>query len=928
MANPGIRLDEIRLVCEEPSCTLSTGGFGFTTEGLLERLRRLQPAVVPKAPTVDPPPPASDALPKELVELDPEDDGIDCPFCAEASPKRDGKLLALPAAGPDGGGLEAAAGWAGLGAWQLVESSLRGTLRVLDALRTVGDGKPRVKPKGFVIGRKALTLVVIHALPFDGHLLRMGNRDNLLPPRKGKTVATVEPRYGIEQGPAMATSRTHPLYVRELQEDLLWLGYFARSRGSPPIGEFTYHVLGSVLAFKQDLVEIYRIPHASTRAAVAPGSIEAGKFDLPIHYQKAFVPPVQMVSRWAHAGDAAKDQLVALANGLEKVERAKNDEAHDKHLSGATSLLAQLEFWADGHWPHQAAFEDITAPFLPFDGGTPTKTVDELAIPSGATSKYASRGSMLKDAVFAEKLSLFGAQAGKGAGFRDDCETLLGAIATARDQIAEIDGRLGRISPPASKLAAWLTVSTRIATMTVRVRKLLDMTEFWVLDCPRHIEAWLEHLVEMGTVDQPTAVYLKALREGAQIGPDHRPGYHLLVDPPDVANKDEGCKYIRRRCLERPPNTSGRKATTAPESLLLQILANESGGTFTTTIRNLNTTPGDNRHHVILGIDVNTQPAGAFDAVHHQGGDWYVGRGWGIGQMTIGNGELDKIPLKRGLPIMSPGAATIVHPRALSDIDTSFDEVVDDRLLAKYNARGLRRDCSFDKVLDGAKYDCQRCLARFYKDGFLERPLTADKPDPDESQDDDPPAKGKKPKKRKPDKRPSVTHGLGGVFVPVHERERFGTMSGADRFFVDFERYTEYARAEGATEDPGAVDLYDEYFGLKLELAPAHVAAVLRRGVASVKKLEKGKKSIDVLAAEVAESVGVSAAEIALDVRAHIAARSEWPCSWMRTRIGYSGSGQQAFSSMHDLLRVVGAGVGDPVVERHIAEASALRRGS
>jgi len=66
-------------------------------------------------------------------------------------------------------------------AWQLIQSGSKGTSRLLHALTTIADGSksPRAT-KGFVVGGKVITVVVIKSLPFDGHLLRMRNRDPLV----------------------------------------------------------------------------------------------------------------------------------------------------------------------------------------------------------------------------------------------------------------------------------------------------------------------------------------------------------------------------------------------------------------------------------------------------------------------------------------------------------------------------------------------------------------------------------------------------------------------------------------------------------------------------------------------------------------------------------------------------------------------------
>ncbi|MCY0995321.1 hypothetical protein OV203_49805 [Nannocystis sp. ILAH1] len=75
-----------------------------------------------------------------------------------------------------------------------------------------------------------------------------------------------------------------------------------------------------------------------------------------------------------------------------------------------------------------------------------------------------------------------------------------------------------------------------------------------------------------GTVDQPTAVYLKTLRQGGRIGPQRRPAYQLasLTAKHDYPSVDAGAKAVREHCIGRKANQSGKSATTMPEIIALQ----------------------------------------------------------------------------------------------------------------------------------------------------------------------------------------------------------------------------------------------------------------------------------------------------------------------------------------------------------------------
>lgn len=318
-----------------------------------------------------------------------------------------------------------------------------------------------------------------------------------------------------------------------------------------------------------------------------------------------------------------------------------------------------------------------------------------------------------------------------------------------------------------------------------------------------------------------------------------------------------------------------------PEALALQFFFNEGGGKFARSIAPFNTRPGDKRRLPLVGTDTNSYRRGSFDGVFHKGGEWYTSRGWGMGQATESDKPMDGIRLERGLPIMGPGATEVRHPRSFTDPKASFAEALDGKALAKYDGRTRKHDCSYGEVEGGHYYDCQGCLKRFYDQGLV--------------------GAAKNP-----------AHG--SVFVPTGDGN-FGDERKAKGFFVDLERYTAFARKGGAVEDSDPLPHLKELFGLSLDPTPAHVAEVLRRG-----------PEIKTSSRKVADELGLDAGVVENDVDAHIRARSQLPCSWMLVRIMYAGSGEQAFESLYDLLDIVGASKGKPLVVKHIAEACELRR--
>jgi hypothetical protein len=889
-----MRIEDIRFVCEHPGCPIGTGSYGRTTEDVLAEIiaaaNKVPKREDPPPPETPPKPPPGDAvIPPELAALDPDDAGVPCPTCVAADPPRDGTLLAVPTDGEYAGMLAAAAGWQGLAMWQLVRSGKTGTLRLLDALAAIDDGKPKVKPKGFVVGKAPITMVVVRVLPFDGHLLQFGNRDAWVNRSgKGSKFVAAEPRYGVATALA-AVGRETPAYVRELQEDLLWLGYFSPSRGSPAVGEFDSNLLGAVLAFKQDLVDpdIYGIAMSDKRELVPPGSVVPGKFDTPIHYQAKFISPVRMILDWGDAladdgGLLRKLQLIARKLGSKSLKKAKTAAAFTKVMDAVETLIREALWWVD-HWPHGAAFEDITEPFLPFAPRPATKAIGELVAPA-TSPKHADAKALAGDPVWGR--GDMGARGKNASAFATERKGVLSSIAAAHKSLADCAANVAAASAPVGGEADLAGVAASIGVLVARATTLLGLVRWWVLDSPTQVEAWLEHLREMGTVDMPTAVYLKALREGGAIGPNQRIAYQMFVDPPDFPSGDAGGQYIRDKCIARPANREGRNATTMPESLALQFFFNESGGRFGRTAAPFAVDIKGNRRLPLLGTDTNSYRRGSFDGVFHKGdaegsdGTWYTSRGWGIGQATEATARIDGVQLIRGLPIMDPGVKEIRHPRSFTDPHASFDEAFEGKAIAKFN-RTEKRDCSYGRSEGGHHYDCQECLGRFFKLGLA----------------------GSKKEK-----------GEGGVIVPT-SKGAFGKLHGATGFFIDLERYTAFARANGGVEDPTRAADYERLFGAAVEPAPAHVIAVLRAG-----------PSIAAAADDVAEDLGLDPETVAADVHRHIERRRDLPCSWMRVRLLYAGSGPQAFESIYDMLEVVGAGEGKPVVTKHIAEASALRR--
>ncbi|MFY0531764.1 hypothetical protein [Nannocystis pusilla] len=762
------------------------------------------------------------------------------------------------------GMLSATTGLLGLNFWSLIESdSTTDTNRCLDALHKACGDPAKSKTTKFTYGRP-IVATVLDARPFDGHVLRYGNQDSKV--FEGKKPTEGAAKYGLEHGPPGPAARAAPYYIRELQEDLIWLGYLSTSRGDPTPGKFDLCTLGAVLGFKQDLVEVYRIAVSDKMLGIPPGTLLPESFTTAIWTQAKFVSPARIILDWKSALTQASPQILGILGSFRDVlAKPKTARAFRAALASVEKRRATLDALASG-WPYIAPLERVTEPFLPFAPKPASKTVDQLGpVPANKSPKCADFAALEKDEVWSSKE--YNARVENFEAFKPVLSTVLSTVQGLLDGIADLRGRIAGLSPSAEVTSEWDAAAPKLEATLTRLEKLLPLVRFWTLDSPAQLKAWLTHIVDMGTVDQPTAVYLKTLRQGGRIGPQRRPAYQLasLTAKDDYPSVDAGAKAVREHCIGRKANQSGKAATTMPESIALQFFGNESRMTFTSGLGNFVTYGDRNARIVKLGIDTNAHRKGSFDAVFHAGGDWYWSRGWGIGQATERDVVKDGVQHRRGLPIMPSDTEAVRHPKSYVDYKESIPDAIDNKVLTKYNAYSAKRDCTYGELPGGHYYDCHSCLKR-----FTDNQLTG-----------------------------SGKHGRGGVFVPT-SKTTAGSLTGATGVFVDFERYTPYARGSSGVEDPAALAEYENFFGVGAAAdAPSDdVLAALR--------LLNGTNSFDRAAKKVAQERKVDKAVVLAGLKKHVADRSQLPCSWLLVRMRYAGSGEQAFASLFKMFRVVG----------------------
>lgn len=848
--------DPVIYVCTEPECEFFAGIVGLPISTLETR---------------------SVALADGFDGL--SDGEMPCPACCEVEPRRGGHLLAVAAAEHEDRGTVLAKQALDVGYWAFARPVLGIAKAARRSLEFAG-GDGTAASTSFVAGPRVVEGVVVARLPFDGHTLTFGNQDRYI---HAKWVEA-KPRYGPEQADPQPAASPQPTYVRELQKDLLLLGYFSRSRGTPAKsgGVFDVHTLGAVLAFKRDLVDVYGIDVADQETSLSSGARDAESFSEPIHYQRTFVSPARLLRAWGSAWTAATEgrRLQRLLKvGRKARPGAKARDQVETELAAITKGL--------GDWPFRVVLQAPRNSYAPFEEKAPTLAPSELQPVAGAPA-HEDVKSVFSDPAFS--LEGMNTRSKNLSYVRGHANQAVQSAQRVLKRCDEIDARVAELAAAGDDSDAWAELLPDLEAVTETLRTFAGLVRFFVLNISTQIKPWVEHLAAVGSVGPVTGFYLKAMREGARVGPEHRPAYRLALNPGDWGSVDEGGAFIRKECRERGDNRGKSKASTMPEILVLQFFANESRMTFTAGLPPFNLGPSDKKvHFPRLGIDMNSPAKGTFDPVCSHAGEWVFARGWGVGQETEQNTTIDGIELRRGLPVMQPGADAVSHPASFADKNASFDSCLDRKAIARFNNRRGRRDCSYGEGT-GAYYDCHGCLKRFYdNEGWL----------------------GGGPEHS------------GGIIVP-RDSGTFGTAQGASGFWLDAERLTRFARAGGAEValDGGAATLKDEFDVDVTALDPSD-----RMDAALIDVFGRGpsiKDSVRLVAKD-RELTDVESEVLERRVAEHMDRRRDLPCSWCHVRIRYAGTGPQAFGALFRMLKVVGNLEADPVVKKHIEEASALR---
>jgi len=910
---PRRRYSQTRAVCTNPECELTLGAFGLTTEQILELATTGQASSDPREAGSDPAEgdddglsadgeqpseaaddedPGNDSTSRNLDELqddsedvgadsdeeeesdetdegaEPETDEVPCPACAAA--KREGSLLLVPDLkhGLSGRVLATALGplkyWLAVSAGDLLKSS---------SARIVAFKPESVDGDRYVSGAKVIRGVVLRALPFDGHVLAFGNQDMFV----GSKWSRVSPQYGAKNEPPLASARDEPTYIRELQKDLLLLGYLGKARADSKNtpGRFDVHTLGAVLAFKQDLVEIYGIQTSPAPLPVIPHDLQPEVFSTAIHSQRTFLSPFKLLSDW---NSPIRKHREALGNSLANVEAGR--------ARGLTSRLAsKIEHWVAAALgsiralPHRFVLEDPGQPYAPFEPIAPRVAPEDLPAPPGPPLHASVHELFSHPALRPADLN---SRSKNRKVIQERAQVLLQRVDAALTAAEKLPGKVATlVSKDGSDLAP---LRDRVDELSIVSQKVLKLVRYTILSLSRDVQAWLEHVKSVGAVCQATAVYLKALSEGGRIGPQRRPAYRLATNVSDFSSADESAQFMRSRCRGWGDNRKEARAITVPEVLILQVLGNESGLTFTTPLSPYNLSRADAKTTFVrCGTDMNSPRRGTFDAVHSLAGEWMPCRGWGVGQDTESSSGRFGVRLVRGLPILDPGATTVTHPKPFAVKEESFDAVVKKKFLGNFLRRDDARDCTYQGARNGGYYDCHRCLGRFFDMGLV--------------------GQGE--------------YGKGGVFVP-RGKTAIGSPKHTLSHWIDLERLTPFSRSTGkaAPSVEDASDLWNRLFGWVLPPPAPEVEAFFRSGTSLGEDLDAFARDRD-----------LNVDKLRADVERHLELRRDLPCSWLYARLRYSGSGEQAWESLQTLLRVVGQLDGNnPTILHHIREASEVRR--
>lgn len=615
----------------------------------------------------------------------------------------------------------------------LREAGLRGADTVWKKVEQVGTAFEEALPDELRGG--APLGIALEVRPYGGYVLRHGNSDH-------------ERQYGDEPPGASGPKGG---YVRELKHDLLYMAYFGdRERGPSEelggAGVFEAMTVGAILALKLDLWFFYGVPitsdlEASTISDEQLRSITLETFEGPIYFDLWAIGdnPVEPIYLRVilPVGAAVKGLGVALqkiAEGYGAYVEVLDEVNVSAKRRVALRKRTRRRLNEAMEWLEPGGPGEIT---LPSTADVVGARIDRdieaiIAHPCFAQTKHkpwATFEAHLRSAVGLSQL--------RDGSHRE----LLQRV---------IDGEQGRGTLAQAAKGVLARYERYVAAAEALDPAALTDVAQLVGGLPETFEPYLTALREQAVVDHGTALYIKAVMAGVKIGSDAGKVPHagrklvyrtaeggIRGEPTSMtAFADlviEGCKEKGRFVvpplimLERQKNESGFKATSAVGSLALTKAEKHVRvpqlGIDWSNWGLYRSDDGKLQRSRLHFSELFTQSVARRQALPGYHGPIVHSRGAGAGQVTLPT-LMEGISTKVGRKAISHGCSwvsgiplsvdneTVMVPShwngAVGSIQSS--KVV---LMKKFKKGTSKRECTFDRVEGGVKYDCGRCLARF-----------------------------------------------------------------------------------------------------------------------------------------------------------------------------------------------------------------------
>jgi hypothetical protein len=531
--------------------------------------------------------------------------------------------------------------------------------------------------------------VVIDTVPYGGHALRLGDDD-------------AAHRFAGADHPD-DTGR----HIAELKHDLMLLGYYisprfrAVERASP--GAFHMHLLGAVVAFKYDLLDVYGVgaevsptPPADS-GSLTVQTVGAIQYDRSIQspYHPHFAPLSRgIIGQRTRQGLMAKLQAVKDRWDSRQGWKTTTDAARSRH-SGEQPYIqpavptARLRELVDDRPGQARDLSDVLRALIETEGLAPVGGEPDLPDVGQPLDARGLEPIAQLEPTLAEALALCDAvcteidawdQGGEGR-----AQTLRGEVERLR----------GEARPPRSlrdyeaRLSSWETYRDGWRQVRLKVRMLVGRTRAYVLQHISSFIAYRNALIHSGTVDIATAVYIK----------------HMLLHRTLPSGSGERGVFVcptNSEIEDLPPGQTIEQLVEArcalhdvPFPIMRESVQHESGASQATTISGLMVPT--------YGVDWNNEGLRlVFDEVLTRAEQWRWSCGWGATQFTTFSGEAGGFDHRRGIPVTQSPEPPV--PPYIRSIVENVDIGVR-KMREKFDQIRDRRECTFTQ-----RFDCVRCL--------------------------------------------------------------------------------------------------------------------------------------------------------------------------------------------------------------------------